>query len=144
VLSLSFITSDVFGESPITGITIQLAVQTNSVVSNTNNTWVSFNCKVTIDNQTHAPLTVPDVTGLFWLQLKLKVKDQNGVELSQLHPLPFIDKSITINAGSKGSFEPIYIARFSLPQSTLRIQLDGKLIGYSGSITSNVVTLKLP
>jgi hypothetical protein len=135
-----------FGESAAK-ITIHLAIQTNSVSWDSTHTSATFMCRATINNQTHNSLTV---TNLFQDHsgLALKVTDQNGVELSRLYAAPFHFDSFTIAAGSMESFWPYYgiVNRFSLPKSntTVRIQLDGKLIGssYSGSVTSNVVMLK--
>ena len=145
LVSLAFVAGDAFGESP--GITIHLAVQTNSVAWDTSHTSVTFMCKATIDNQTRDSLTV---TNLFQDHsgLALKVTDQTGVELARLYAAPFHRDSFTIAAGSKESFWPYYgiVTRFSVPASNtpVRIQLDGKLIGssYTGSVTSNVVMLK--
>jgi|ERR1035437_352499 hypothetical protein len=146
--SLAFVTGDALSEEPVTDIAIQLAIQTNTVDLSLDHKSVSFLCTVTIDNQTHAPLTLTNITLLFQDHsgLALKVSDHNGVELSRLIPLPFIDSSKTIAAGSKGLFAPYYRWTLVESNSTVRIQLEGRLIGssYSGGITSNVVMLKIP
>ena len=146
--SMAFVTGDALSESPVTAIAIQLAIPTNNVWLSTDHKSVEFMCTVTIDNQTHAPLTLTNITLLFEdpSGLALKVSDHNGVELSRLTPLPFIDDSKTIAAGSKGFFAPFYRWTCVGSDSTVRIQLEGRLIGssYSGSITSNVEMLKIP
>jgi hypothetical protein len=137
------------GGSAVTNVTIHLAVQTNSVSWDASHKSLTFMCKATIDNQTGDSLTVSnlfqDHSGL-----SLKVTDKNGVELARLHAPPFHFPSFTIAAGGNQSFWPYYgiMNSFSVPASntTVRIQLEGRLIGssYTGSFTSNIVELKIP
>src|ERR1035437_2180186 len=63
--SLAFVTGDALSEEPVTDIAIQLAIQTNTVDLSLDHKSVSFLCTVTIDNQTHAPLTLTNITLLF-------------------------------------------------------------------------------
>ena len=137
------------GEPAATNITIHLAVQTNSVSWDASHKSLTFMCRATIDNQTRDPLTV---SNLFQdhAGLPLKVADTNGVELARLYSPPFHFPAFTILAGSKESFWPYYgiINRFSVPagDKSVRIQLEGNLIGsgYDGSLTSNIVELRIP
>jgi hypothetical protein len=106
-------------------------------------------CKATIENQTRDSLTVSNVfqdpAGL-----SLKVTDKNGVELSRLSCMPFKNPKATIAAGGSQLFWPYYgiKERFSVPETntTVNVQLEGRLLGsgYTGSVTSNVVELKVP
>ena len=138
-----------FGESAVTNVTVHLAVQTNSISWDTSHTSVTFMCKATIDDQTRDALTVSnlfqDHSGL-----SLKVTDKKGEELARLSAAPFHFPSFTVAAGGKQSFWPYYgiMNRFSVPKgdTAVRIQLEGKLIGssYAGSLTSNIVELKIP
>ena len=136
------------GESAVTNITIRLAVQTNSVSWDTSHKSITFMCRATIDNPTRDSLTV---SNLFQdhAGFSLKVTDTNGIELARLYSPPFHFPVFTIAAGSKGSFWPYYgiMNRFSVPGSktSLRVQLEGRLIGssYTGSLTSNIVELKI-
>jgi hypothetical protein len=149
LIALIFITTEVFGGTDSTGITIHLAVQTNSVAWDTTHTSASFMCRAIIDNKTDDSLTL---TNLFQDHsgLSLKVTDQDGTELSRLYSAPFQRESFTIAARTKASFWPYYgiMNHFSLPKghTTVRIQLDGKLIGssYGESVTSNIVMLNVP
>jgi hypothetical protein len=139
----------VFGESASTNVTIHLAVQANSVSWGARHESLSFMCKATIDNPTRDALTV---SNLFQdhAGLALKVTDTNGVELARLFAPPFHFPSGTIAAGSKESFWPYYGIMNPIfapgTNTSLRIQLEGKLIGSSfpGSITSNIVELRSP
>jgi hypothetical protein len=138
-----------FGESAVTNITILLAAQTNSASWDTTHTSISFACRATIDNPTHDPLTVTNL-----LQdhsgLSLKVTDKDGTELARLYAAPFKRSESTIDPGGKQSFYPYYgiTQRFSVPgrNTTVKLQLEGKLSGssYAGSLTSNIVELKIP
>lgn len=137
-----------FAESALTNITVHLAVQTNSIFWDASHKSVTFMCRATIDNQTHDSLTVSnlfqDHSGL-----ALKVTGTNGAELARLYSPPFHFPVLTIVAGSKESFWPYYgiLNRLSVAESntTLRIQLEGRLVGssYTGSLTSNIVELKI-
>ncbi len=137
------------GEPAVTNVTVHLAVQTNSVSRDASHKSLTFMCRATIDNQTRDPLIV---SNLFQdhAGLSLKVADTNGVELARLYAPPFHFPAFTIAAGGKESFWPYYgvMNRLSVPASdtSVRIQLDGKLIGsgYAGSLTSNIVELKIP
>jgi hypothetical protein len=143
------VTWSALGESTITNVTIHLAVQSNSISWDASHNSLTFMCRATIDNQTRDSLTV---SNLFQDHggLSLKVADTNGVELARLYSPPFKFLSFTIAAGSKESFWPYYgiINRLSVPGSdtSLRIQLEGSLVGsgYAGSITSDIVELKIP
>jgi len=136
-------------EATVTNVTIHLAVQTNSVSWGRSHNSLTFMCKATIENQTRDSLTVSnafqDPAGL-----SLKVTDKYGVELSRLSCMPFKNPKATIAAGGSQSFWPYYgiKERFSVPETntTVNIQLEGRLLGsgYTGSVTSNVVELKVP
>ena len=137
------------GEATATNVTIHLAVQTNSVSWSGSHNSLTFMCKATIENQTRDSLTVSNVfqnpAGL-----SLKVTDKNGVELSRLSAAPFKRPMFTIAAGGSQLFWPYYgiMNRFSVPETntTVKIQLEGKLLGsgHTGSVTSNIVELKIP
>jgi len=137
------------GESNVTNVTVHLAVQTNSVSWGASHNSLTFMCRVRIDNQTRDSLTVSnlfqDHSGL-----SLEVTDKNGMEISRLYAAPFKTPKFTIPAGGTQSFWPYYgiMNRFSVPEgnTTVRIQLEGKLAGssYTGSLTSNIVELKIP
>jgi hypothetical protein len=152
LVSGMLITTDAFGESSITNVTIYISLQTNSVVWNTSDTSLrtaTFMCHATIGNQSSESLTA---SNLFQdpLGLSLKITDKNGFELARLNSPPFHSDITTIPAGKKTMCYPYYgiISRFwvSGTNTTVNIQLEGKLIGssYSGSLTSNVIEMKIP
>jgi len=143
------VAASALGEATVTNVTVHLAVQTNSVSWGRSHQSLTFMCKATIENQTRNSLTMSNVfqnpAGL-----SLKVTDKNGVELSRLSAAPFKRPMFTIAAGGTQLFWPYYgiMNRFSVPEtnSLVKIQLEGKLIGssYTGSVTSNIVELKIP
>jgi hypothetical protein len=147
------ISATALGGPGSTGVAVALGPV--SVLGTHTNLW--FDCDVTINNQTAAPLTV---TNLFVRSpgLALKVIDLDGNELKRTYAWPLKAWKWTHAAGTQETFKRLgYGAKpgrdgnvigISLPDSlkTVRLQIEGTMSGssYIGGVTSNVVEVKIP
>jgi hypothetical protein len=139
--------------SPGADVTVHLGTVT--VVGTHTNMF--FECKVTINNQTGVSLTV---TNLFCMSpgLALKIADLEGKELKRTYAWPWKAWKWTVPPGNQQENEKLWygakpkhgggITGISLPDPAriVRLQIEGTLSGssYAGSITSNVVEVKIP
>ncbi len=141
-------TTACFGGGSTPDVTIHFAVQPNSIRWDASHTYLTFMCRVVIDNRTPASLTVSnlfqDHTGLC-----MQVTDTRGAELARLFSPPFERRVSTIEAGTNSVFWPYYgiFGRFDAgTNKTVRLQLQGKLIGssYTTPVASGTVDMKIP
>lgn len=137
-----------FGDGFAQDVAIHFAVQPNSIQWDSSRAAVTFMCRVVITNQTSTSLTV---SNLFQDQsgLCMKLTDTSGKELAHLIAPPFHWATFTISAGTNSVFWPYYsiFGRFDPGTNrTVRLQLDGRLIGssYTNPIVSNIVDMKIP
>ena len=114
-------------------VAIHFAVQPNSIQWDASHTSLTFMCRVVIHNPTRASLTISNLfqerAGLY-----MKVADTGGTELARLISPPFQQPVSTIDAGTNSVFWPYYgiFGRFDPgTNKTVRLQLEGKLIGNS-------------
>ena len=142
-----------FGDAATNEVTVQL--ESVSVYGPRTNTW--FFCNVRVDNQTDTTLSV---TNLFVLApgLGLKISDSNGKELKKTYAAPFHSWKWNFAPHSGQHYRLMYgvpsptggynVPGIPLPSSAhaLRVQIEGTMSGssYTGSITSNVVEVRLP
>jgi hypothetical protein len=147
LLICSFWAAACFGGGS-TDVAIHFAVQPNSIRWDASHSSLTFMCRVVIDNQTPASLSV---SNLFQDRagLCMKAADTSGTKLASLIAPPFKLPVSTIEAGTNSVFWPYYgiLGRFDPGTNrTVRLQLEGKLIGsgYTTPVVSDTVDMKIP
>jgi len=113
------------------------------------NLW--FLCNVALTNETEKTLTV---TNLFVEPpgLALKISDTKGMELERIYATPIHLWKWDFEPHTNRVFRLMYGVRYGTPGiplsasvKTVRVQIEGTMSGSSyGSVTSNVVEVKLP